>query len=107
MWTRKAENRSYNSGRGNRIKMDDLIVHQVNITHYRLVELARLVDQAKPFYDWIEKHARRISGSHKSLNEILFQCSRDEIARIINACYSDNTDEKPFLFDGIDSKGRW
>lgn len=81
--------------------MNDLIVHQVNIAHYRLVELSKLVDQAKPFYDWIEKHARRISGSHKSLNEILFQCSRDEIARLINACYSDNTDEKPFLFDGI------
>lgn len=81
--------------------MNDLIVHQVNIAHYRLIELSKLVDQAKPFYDWIEKHARRISGSHKSLNEILLQCSRDEIASIINACYSDSTDEKPFLFDGI------
>jgi hypothetical protein len=81
--------------------MNDLIVHQVNIAHYRLIELSKLVDQAKPFYDWIEKHARRVTGSHKSLNEILFQCSRDDIASIINACYSDSTDEKPLLFDGI------
>ena len=81
--------------------MNDLIVHQVNIAHYRLIELSKLVDQAKPFYDWIEKHARRITGSHKNLNEILLQCSRDEIARVISACYLDNTNEKPFLFDGI------
>jgi len=81
--------------------MHDLIVHQVNIAHYRLMELSRLVDQAKPFYDWIEKHARRVTGSHKGLNEILLQCSRDDIASIINACYSDSTDERPFLFDGI------
>ncbi len=81
--------------------MHDLIVHQVNIAHYRLIELSKLADQAKPFYDWIEKHARRISGSHKSLNEILLQCSRDDLASIIIACYLDTTDAKPFLFDGI------
>jgi hypothetical protein len=81
--------------------MKDLIVHQVNIAHYRLIELSRLVDQAKPFYDWVEKHAKRISGSHKSLDEILLHSSRDEIGGMINACYFDSTDEKPFLFDGI------
>jgi len=32
--------------------MTDIIVHQVNIAHYRLVELSKLADQAKPFYDW-------------------------------------------------------
>ncbi|MDJ1181239.1 hypothetical protein PJF56_20465 [Roseofilum sp. BLCC_M91] len=37
--------------------MNELIVHQVNITHYRLVELSKLADQAKPFYDWVEKQA--------------------------------------------------
>lgn len=81
--------------------MNDLIVHQVNIAHYRLIELSALVDQARPFYDWIERHARRISGSHRSLNEILLRCSRDEIAKIVDACYTDNTDNKPFLFNGI------
>jgi len=31
--------------------MKDIIVHQVNVAHYRLVELSNLADQAKPFYD--------------------------------------------------------
>ena len=52
----KADSR-YDTGRGKMTAMNDLIVHQVNIAHYRLIELSRLVDQAKPFYDWIEKHA--------------------------------------------------
>ena len=81
--------------------MNDLVVHQVNIAHYRLVELSRLVDQARPFYDWVEKQARRVSGSHRSLNEILLRCSKGEIVQIINACYSDSADDRPFLFDGI------
>lgn len=81
--------------------MDDLIIHKINIAHYRLIELTELADQAKPFYDWIEKHAKRITGSHRSLNEILFSCSKTEIRKIINACYLDENDEKPLLFNGI------
>lgn len=81
--------------------MKDLIVHKINIAHYRLIELAKLADQAKPFYDWIEKHAKIVTGSHKSLNDILMNCSKDNLSKIIQACYLDTTDEKPFLFDGI------
>lgn len=40
--------------------MPDLIVHQVNITNYRLVELSKLADQYKPFYDWVEKKLKRL-----------------------------------------------
>lgn len=81
--------------------MNELIVHQVNIAHYRLIELAKLADQAKPFYDWIERVARRITGSHQDLNAILLLCSKADLAQVINACYSDSTDDKPLLFDGI------
>jgi len=81
--------------------MNELMIHQVNIAHYRLIELAKLADQAKPFYDWTERVAGRITGSHQNLNVILFQCSKDDLAQVINACYSDNTDDKPLLFDGI------
>lgn len=79
----------------------ELFIHQIDIAHYRLVELVKLADQARPFYDWIEKQARLITGSHESLDEILSQCSRDEIAAIIRGCYGDASDTKPFLFDGI------
>lgn len=81
--------------------MNELVVHQVNISHYRLIELSKLADQAKPFYDWIERQARRVTGSSKTLHEILHQCSKDDLSRVRDACYSDTTDEKPLLSDGI------
>lgn len=81
--------------------MKKLIVHKVNISHSRLVELSKLADQAKPFYDWIEKNAKKVTGSHRSLNEILYQCSKKDIKNIIENCYSNHAETKPFLFDGI------
>src|SRR5690606_26591562 len=81
--------------------MADLIVHKINIAHYRLIELTKLADQAKPFYDWIEKHAKIVTGSHKSFNEIILSCTKEQLKGIIQACYLDSNDEKPFLFDGI------
>jgi len=81
--------------------MNELIVHQVDITHYRLVELSRLADQAKPFYDWIEKAAKRITGSPNELSEILMTANRAEIGAIVNACYAELVEKRPFLFDGI------
>lgn len=81
--------------------MNDLIVHKVNIAHYRLIELTKLADQAKPFYDWVEKHAKRITGSHKSLNDIFLTCSKAQIKSVIESCYLDENEEKPLLFDGI------
>ncbi len=63
--------------------------------------LVNLADQAKPFYDWVEKQAKMVTGSHKSFNEIILSCSKEELKNIIQACYLDNNDEKPFLFDGI------
>lgn len=65
--------------------MKEIIVHQVDITHYRLVELCQLADQAKPFYQWVEKNAKKITGSHKELNEIMMSATRDEMASIIYA----------------------
>lgn len=82
-------------------KMNDLIVHKINIAHYRLVELSKLADQAKPFYDWIEKKAKAFTSSHHSLNEILLSCTKRQLRGIIKSCYEDATPEKPFLFDGI------
>nr|WP_317269101.1 hypothetical protein [Arthrospira sp. PLM2.Bin9] len=81
--------------------MKEIIVHQVDITHYRLVELCQLADQAKPFYQWVEKNAKKITGSHKELNEIMMSATRDEMASIIYACYSEPEEKRPLLFDGI------
>ncbi len=81
--------------------MNDIIVHQVNVAHYRLVELSNLAEQAKPFYDWVEKIAKQVTGYNKSLSEILFISNKSEIKKIICFCYSKEQDEKPLLFDGI------
>jgi hypothetical protein len=81
--------------------MKDIIVHQVNITHYRLVELSKLADQAKPFYDWVERIAKQVSGYNKSLSEILLTSNKSQIKQIVSSCYSNEQEEKPFLFDGI------
>ncbi len=81
--------------------MKELIVHQVNITHYRLVELSKLADQAKPFYDWIEKIAKKQTGSHKLLNEIILHASKESLSKIILLCYGETDENKPLLFDGI------
>lgn len=79
-----------------------LIISGVDITHSRLVELTKLADQAKPFYDWIEARFQKILSRKTSLDEILRTASKDEIHKVIVACYS-STDEKnvPFLFDGV------
>lgn len=61
--------------------MKKLIVHTVDVTHYRLVELSKLADQAKPFYDWVEKEAKKITGSHRSLNEILLKANKEDLKK--------------------------
>ena len=81
--------------------MKDLIVHQVNITHYRLIELTKLADQAKPFYDWVERIAKKQTGSHRSLNEILMNASKNDLFEIIQSCYREADEKRPLLFDGI------
>jgi hypothetical protein len=70
--------------------MNDIIVHKVNVA-----------DQAKPFYDWVEKIAKQETGYNKSLSEILFKSNKAKIKKIICSCYLNKQDEKPLLFDGI------
>ncbi|MBS9384784.1 MAG: hypothetical protein HEQ24_11295 [Dolichospermum sp. BR01] len=81
--------------------MNDLIVHQVDVTHFRLIELSRLADQAKPFYDWVEKTAKKVTGYHRELSEILMLTGRDDLTAIVNGCYQEVEEKRPLLFDGI------
>jgi hypothetical protein len=81
--------------------MDELIVHKVDVSHARLVELAKLADQARPFYDWVENKIKIQTGSHKDLNEILYNLSEDQLKLALLACINSTDESKPFLFDGI------
>lgn len=81
--------------------MDNLVVHKVDISHPRLVELTKLADQAKPFYEWIENKVKIHTGSHKELNDILYELSESRIKNAILACFNSSDESKPFLFDGV------
>lgn len=79
-----------------------LIISGVDITHSRLVELTKLADQAKPFYNWIESRFQKSLSRKASLDEILRTASKDEIQQAILACYSAAGEKNvPFLFDGV------
>ena len=77
-----------------------LIVSDVDITHARLVELTKLADQAKPFYDWIESRFRKSLSREASLDEILKAASKSEIKSAILDCYQ-SEGSLPLLFDGV------
>lgn len=82
--------------------MKNLVVSNVDISHARLVELTRLADQAKPFYDWVEFRFRRHFSNTQTLDEILRTASKEELRAAILDCYSaEDEDNLPLLFDGI------
>lgn len=78
-----------------------LYVHGVNIAHLRLVELVKLADQARPYYDFIERISKQITYSHHSLNSILLSADEDTLRRIFTSVYFDDELSRPPLFDGI------
>ncbi len=82
--------------------MKSLIVSGIDISHSRLVDLTRLADQAKPFYDWIEGRFQRCLAKQVSLDEILRTASKAEIKSAILECYSaEGGTNLPMLFDGV------
>ena len=81
--------------------MAKLVVHEVNIAHLRLLELAKLADQAFPFYCWVERVAKRVTDSSQNLHGILMSASIETIKEIMRECYNDTSTNKPLLFDGI------
>lgn len=82
--------------------MTFLIINGVDITHSRLVDLAKLADQSKAFYDWIEDRFQTILARKQSLDEILRTATKEEIYAGIADCYSAGGKANlPMLFDGI------
>lgn len=79
-----------------------LVVEGVNLTHSRLVELAKLSDQARAFYDWVESQFQEIIQRQSSLNDLLLAASQKEIGQAIAVCYAAKHSEGlPLLFDGV------
>lgn len=79
-----------------------LIIDGVDLTHYRLIDLTRLADQAKPFYDWVEAQFQATLMKPLPLNDLVRTSNQEEIQAAITSCYAaSGTPDLPFLFDGI------
>jgi len=85
------------------VKQNRVILDGVDISHARLLDLTRLADQAKPFYDWIEGAFQNHTRTRQSLEEILLTLDKAEIAAGISICYFPTIEvaSVPILFDGI------
>jgi hypothetical protein len=82
--------------------MQRLVISGVDVSHSRLVELTKLADQAKPFYDWIELRFQRSLAQKQSLDEMLQTVSRTDIRSAILDCYAAKDEVNlPLLFDGV------
>jgi hypothetical protein len=77
-----------------------LLVDGIDITHTRLVDLARLADRARPFYDWVEMTFQSSMTSSATLDHLLMTATSTQINNAIQSCYQANT-IPPLLFDGI------
>jgi hypothetical protein len=79
-----------------------LRLHGIDVSHSRLVELAKLADQARPFYDWVEARARKILKTTESLDSILSNATTENIAKLITSCYAASQEPNvPILIDGV------
>lgn len=82
-------------------KNKKLVVHEVDISHVRLVELSKLADQAEPFYDWIERRAKDVMKNSQSFEDNIMVMTKKQISQLIRDCYTDNSNKIPLLFDGV------
>ncbi|MBC8098219.1 MAG: hypothetical protein H7Y11_02140 [Armatimonadetes bacterium] len=82
--------------------MELLIIAGIDISHLRLVDLTRLADQAKPFYDWVTIRFQTALLSNASLEQLLLKATSLELKLAIAACYQVTLPlDLPFLFDGV------
>lgn len=81
--------------------MPNVEVYGVDISHLRLVELAKLADQAGPFYNWVERVFQKNLGSGDTLHAMIQIASIEELEKAIRACFSATDDVIPLLVDGI------
>src|SRR5438874_1296962 len=80
------------------------IAEDVDLGHSRLVDLFKLADLAKPYYDWVQEKFQHTLGNTRSLSENLMTASEPDIERSIHAVFTaalTPLEPVPKLFDGI------
>jgi len=79
----------------------ELVIHGVDFTHARLVDLTKLADQASPFFAWIEREFQAHFHSDKSFQDLVFSASLEDLIEAITRCYkAEDPSKLPKLFDG-------
>lgn len=81
---------------------DDLVLYGEDFNHPRLAELIKLADQAEPFYQWVEKVFRQVSGRADPLEKIIEIEDRSVLERSILRCFdAAGSADLPKLFNGV------
>jgi hypothetical protein len=81
--------------------MELLLMAGVDISHARLLDLLKLVEQAKPFFDWVEKVFQTTLGVSDNMENCILMATFDQLRAVIRYCYDARThDDVPTLFDG-------
>ena len=78
-----------------------IVCYKIDFTHYRLEDLVSLANQAKPFYEWIEKQFQREMHLAEPFNMLIKNASFEQIENGIRRCYeAENANALPKLYDG-------
>ena len=82
--------------------MTVLVINGVDVSHARLVELAKLADQGKPFYDWVTIQFQAHLRTNRTFDEILATIGEADLRSAMSRCYSaEDQPQRPILTDGI------
>lgn len=81
---------------------NELELYGVDFSHLRLTELVKLADQAEPFYLWVERIFRQITGRSDALHQILESVDQGILEEGIQECFRRKGDpDVPKLFNGV------
>lgn len=82
-------------------KYESVELFGIDFTHYRLVDLIALANQAEPFYRWIEKQFQLVTHRADTFETIIRTIGLDQIRAGIRACMEyGKTSDVPKLYDG-------
>lgn len=78
-----------------------VMCYAIDFTHYRLDDLVSLANQAKPFYEWIEKQFQREMHLAEPFDTLIKKASFEQIFNSILRCYEvEASATLPKLYDG-------
>src|SRR5438876_6511193 len=82
--------------------MSRLVISGIDVSHSRLVELSKLADQAKPFYDWVTHQFQLQLKAKTTLEQMIQAATENDLQPAIARCYSPGVHAGiPILTDGV------